>query len=281
MTRLDARRLEAAGLTNVGMVRQSNQDAFGESGSPDGSARVFVVADGMGGHAGGETASRLAVEAVEEVFASAKGSLDVRLRAAVDAANARVYETQLQDARLAGMGTTGVALGFGSEGAWVANVGDSRAYRLRGGLLEQLTQDHSVVAEMQRRGYITAEEAHVHPRRNEVLRSLGTEPGVDVDVTPVEVMPEDLFLLCSDGLCGVVEDGEIAGLLARQPIEDAAAALVEAANRHGGPDNVTVQVVRIPAHALVAEVQERSSAAWWLAAVALLGLLAAWLLVGS
>jgi len=247
--RVDPRRFEAAGLTHKGVVRESNQDALGESSAQDGELRAFVVADGMGGHAGGETASRLAVEAVQEVFASTEGAVDARLRAALIAANERVHETQLGDSRLSGMGTTGVAFGFGPDAGFVANVGDSRAYRLRSGTLEQLTRDHSVVAELQRRGFITAEQAKVHPRRNEVLRSLGTEATVELDLDEVDIAPEDLFLLCSDGLSGVVPDPEIAALLSRQPAEDAAQALVAAANENGGPDNVTVQIIRANAEA--------------------------------
>jgi protein phosphatase len=245
--RLDPSRFDAAGRTDVGAVRQTNQDALGECAA--GGLRAFVVADGMGGHAGGETASRITVETLQAVFAEAGGGVGERLRAALETANRRIHEEQLRDPRLSGMGTTGVALGFGPDGAFVANVGDSRAYRMRGGSLQQLTRDHSVVAELERRGYITAAQAAVHPRRNEVLRSLGTEESVEVDIDPVEVAPEDVFLLCSDGLSGVVPDAEIAALLVRQPAEDAARALVEAALAAGGPDNVTVQIVRAPAHA--------------------------------
>ena len=275
--RLDPRRFDAAGRTDVGGVRQTNPDAFGEYA--DGSLRVFVVADGMGGHAGGETASRLAVEAVREVFGSAHGGVDARLRAALEAANGRVHQAQLEDPRLAGMGTTGVALGFGPDGAWVANVGDSRAYRMRSGSLEQLTRDHSVVAELVRRGYITAEQAAVHPRRNEVLRSLGTEASVDVDLDPVQVAPEDVFLLCSDGLSGVVSDAEIASLVVRQPAADAARALVEAALLAGGPDNVTVQIVRAPAHAFETAPAPRTRAAAIVAGAVLLALAIGWVLL--
>jgi protein phosphatase len=275
--RLDPHRFDAAGLTDVGAVRQTNQDALGECA--DGALRVFVVADGMGGHAGGESASRMAVEAVQAVFGSAPGGLGERLRVALETANQRVYEEQLRNPRLAGMGTTGVALGFGPDGAFVANVGDSRAYRMRSGSLVQLTRDHSVVAELERRGYITAEQAAVHPRRNEVLRSLGTEESVDVDVDPVEVAPEDVFLLCSDGLSGVVPDAEIAALLVRQPAEDAARALVEAALAAGGPDNVTVQIVRAPAHAFAPAPPPRARAVAIAVGAVVLALAIGWVLL--
>jgi protein phosphatase len=280
LERLDARLLDSAARTDVGAVRRTNQDAVGESAAGDGAWRVFIVADGMGGHAGGETASRLVVETVQELFPGAEGPVETRLRACIDAANRKVYETQLRDARLAGMGTTGVALAVGPDGACIANVGDSRAYRLRDGRLTQLTDDHSVVAELQRRGFITAEQALTHPRRNEVMRSLGTEARVDVDVDPVEVAPDDLFLLCSDGLCGVVPEAEIQELLALRPLDAAAVALVGAANRHGGPDNVTVQIVHVPAPAVAAESGGRGRrTALLLAGAALLVLAVGWLLL--
>ena len=260
--RLDPRRFDVAGRTDTGLRRRNNQDALGECASEDGQLRAFVVADGMGGHAGGEVASRLAVEAIVEVFVASNEPIPDRLRAALEAANDRIHQTQLRDSKLMGMGTTGVAIGFGPDGAWVANVGDSRAYRLRGGRLEQLTRDHSVVGELQQRGLITAEEALAHPRRNEVLRSLGIEPTVEIDVDEVDVAPEDLFLLCSDGLWGVVDDAEIASLLARQPLAEASRTLIEAANERGGPDNITVQIVHAPVGSVSAGSRGLAALAW-------------------
>jgi protein phosphatase len=246
MTQIDPKSIETASLTDVGRRRASNQDAFGGL-VPASGARLLIVADGMGGHAGGATASRVAVETVEEVVARSTDAPETTLRAALEAANRRVHEEAQNDASLAGMGTTGVALLFQPDGsAWVAHVGDSRAYRLRDGRLEQLTPDHSLVAELERRGMITAEEAQVHPRRNEVLRSIGVEPEVDVDVVRVDARPGDQYLLCSDGLSGVVGDEEIAAELLRAPPEVAVRRLVDAANERGGPDNITVQVARIP-----------------------------------
>jgi PPM family protein phosphatase len=243
---IDVQRIETASLSDVGRQRSSNQDCFGHAVDEAG-GQLLIVADGMGGHAGGATASRLAVEAVERVFTTSRDAPDVMLRAALETANDTVHAQARADARLAGMGTTGVALVIRPDGtAWVANVGDSRAYRLRDGRLEQLTLDHSLVGELQRRGLLTEAEAQVHPRRNEVLRSLGVEPQVVVDVAPIELRPGDQYLLCSDGLSGVVSDPEIAEILAAAPPEEAARRLVEAANARGGPDNVTVQIARIP-----------------------------------
>lgn len=276
MTPLDPTKLESVSRTDVGVMRENNQDAVGELLVEGGDRRVFIVADGMGGHAGGATASRLAIETVQEVFAGSDGPVEERLRASLEAANRRVHETQLEDASLAGMGTTGVALGAGPEGLWVANVGDSRAYRLRDGSLVQLTSDHSVVAELERRGFITPEQALTHPRRNEVLRSLGTEASVEVDVDPIDVAPGDLFLLCSDGLCGVVPEDEIAARLQAGPLDAAADALIAAANDHGGPDNVTVQIVRVPDDALRESRNGRGLVAALLAGAVLAGLALGW-----
>ena len=237
--------IEIVSLTDTGRQRSTNQDSFGEGLAPDG-GRLAIVADGMGGHAGGETASRLAVDAVQNVVAQSSGAPDATLREALETANRAVHDESQRNAQLMGMGTTGVAMLFGADAAFIANVGDSRAYRLRDGEIEQLTDDHSLVAELQRRGIISEEEALVHPRRNEVLRSLGVEPEVTVDLFAVELRAGDVFLLCSDGLSGVVRDAEIAEVLRREPPEQAVRTLVDFANERGGPDNVTVQIARIP-----------------------------------
>lgn len=237
-----------ASLSDVGRVRSVNEDSCDSFLRSDGT-RLLVVADGMGGHRGGAVASREALATIASTFAE-NPSLDPAslLVRAIESANGRVFSLARQDPELAGMGTTVVAFLLDSEGRGaVAHVGDSRAYRLRGGRLEALTSDHSVVAEMLQRGVLTAEEAAFHPRRNEILRSVGVLPEVEVEQTAVEVAPDDWFLLCSDGLCGVVSDAEIEGVLVRSPSPDAAvAALVALANDCGGPDNVTVQILVIP-----------------------------------
>lgn len=237
-----------ASLTDVGRVRSVNEDSCDSFLRSDGT-RLLVVADGMGGHRGGAVASREALATIASTFTENStvdpASLLVR---AIERANERVFSLARQDPELAGMGTTVVAFLLDAEGRGaVAHVGDSRAYRLRGGRLEALTSDHSVVAEMLQRGVLTAEEAAFHPRRNEILRSVGVLPDVEVDLAAVEVAPDDWFLLCSDGLCGVVSDAEIEEVLVhtRSP-EAAVAALVDLANDCGGPDNVTVQILAIP-----------------------------------
>jgi protein phosphatase len=244
--RIDPARIEIASLSDTGRQRYDNQDSFGEGYARSG-ARWIMVADGMGGHAGGATASRVAVETVSSVVSSSQDTPDAALRAALEAANRVVHDEAQRNERLAGMGTTGVAALFSPDGhAFVANVGDSRAYRMRDESFEQITLDHSLVAELHRRGMITAEEALVHPRRNEVLRSLGVEPEVQVDLHQLDLRPGDLFLLCSDGLSGVVRDAEIAEVMHREAPAQAVQALVDLANRRGGPDNITVQIARIP-----------------------------------
>lgn len=246
MTPFDPAQLRTAQLSDVGRARTENQDACQEFRSPSG-ARLLAVADGMGGHQGGATASRLAIETLAEVFAETPDADAETLRTALERANQRVYQAAQERPELHGMGTTCVALLFGTEGsAWVAHVGDSRAYALREGRLEQLTADHSTVAELVRLGKITPEEAAVHPRRNEILRSIGAESSVEVDVARVDVQAGDQFLLCSDGLSGVLTDQEIGAVILREPPEKAVRLLVDFANERGGPDNVTAMVTAVP-----------------------------------
>jgi serine/threonine protein phosphatase PrpC len=244
---------QTAYLTDVGRVRSENQDACSELRDPSG-AQLLVVADGMGGHRGGATASRMAIETVREVFERSPNAGGEMLREALETANARVYRASSERAELYGMGTTCVALLFEANAAWVAHVGDSRAYRLRDGQLLAITHDHSAVAELLRRGVISAEEAAVHPRRNELLRSIGVEPSTEVDVSPVDVRAGDRFLLCSDGLSSVVPEEEIGAVLGNEPPEQAARTLVDSANAYGGPDNVTVMITAFPERGALAAV---------------------------
>jgi protein phosphatase len=242
----DPDRIEIVSITDVGRQRASNQDTYAEGRATSG-ARWAMVADGMGGHAGGETASRVAVETVDRVIASSADSPDAALRVAFEEANRTIHEQARHDASLAGMGTTGVAILFCADGTgYTANVGDSRAYRLRGDAFEQITQDHSLVAELQRRGVLTEEEALAQPRRNEVLRSLGVEADVDVDLRELELRPGDRYLLCSDGLSGVLRDPEIASVVREEAPAEALRTLVDRVNERGGPDNVTVQIAVLP-----------------------------------
>jgi protein phosphatase len=214
---------------------------------------VFAVADGMGGHAAGEVASRLAVETLLSAWRSGGfGAPHQRLRAAARAANAAVFDAG-HDAGRRGMGSTLTALTPNGREAVIAHVGDSRAYLIRGGQASQLTADHSRVGEMLRMRLITAEQAARHPARSMLTRSLGTEPAVQIDLVRQGTEPGDVFVLCSDGLWDSVARGEIARLAGGDGDEvptpaGAAAALIELALKRDAPDNVTVAVIRLLAH---------------------------------
>jgi protein phosphatase len=235
--------IQTAYLTDPGRVRDENQDACLELRGPAGE-ELLLVADGMGGYQGGATASQLVVNTFRDFFEHATQWHGEMLRAAITEANTRIRRTASETLELAGMGTTAVAILFGRRGGsgWVAHVGDSRAYRLHNGALERLTEDHSTVAELLHRGAISEAEAEHHPQRNEILRSIGIEESVKVDLAPMEVELGDRFLLCSDGLSCVVRDDEIAVALGGLGPADAVRTLVESANTRGGPDNVTVMV---------------------------------------
>ncbi|HEY3701750.1 MAG TPA: Stp1/IreP family PP2C-type Ser/Thr phosphatase [Acidimicrobiales bacterium] len=235
-------RLRSGSATDVGRVRTTNQDRALES---DG---LFAVADGMGGHVGGETAAQTAIDAFRTTFAGDR-SADA-LADAVRQANHAVWEASRAQTHLRGMGTTLTALGLvtvdGKEDLAVVNVGDSRGYLYHEGELSQLTADHSLVEEMVRSGELSAEEASVHPQRHILTRALGIESDVEVDVWHVPPHVGDRILLCSDGLINELGDDEIASVLGQHPDpEDAAQALVQQARDAGGSDNITVVVVDI------------------------------------
>ncbi|MEE8314555.1 MAG: protein phosphatase 2C domain-containing protein [Myxococcota bacterium] len=234
----------AVSLTDVGQTRTENQDSWGEF-ERDGE-RLLIVADGMGGHRGGATASRLCVESVARVFKTGKGDAEERLRRGFDLANKKIYASALKNARLRGMGTTAVAALFSPCGrTWVGWIGDSRAYLHRAGCLELLTADHSLVAEWIRGGILSGDEGENHPRRNELTRAIGFGDDVEPDVVELDVEPGDILLLCSDGLWGVVSEEQIGCTVGSLDPAAAARVLVETANANGGPDNVTVQLLAI------------------------------------
>ncbi|MEE2674377.1 MAG: Stp1/IreP family PP2C-type Ser/Thr phosphatase [Myxococcota bacterium] len=278
-------------MSDIGKVRAVNQDYFGEFEDPQTRRRMLIIADGMGGHLGGEVASKLAVETVAAIFEAGGDDGGDLLRDALETANARVYQAAQADAGLAGMGTTGVCLLFEAGGrGWLGHVGDSRAYRLRAGQLDQITEDHSFVGALIRDGRITEDEAKLHPRRNEILRAIGTDDQVEVQLSPLELQPGDKYLLCSDGLSGLIAAADIADVLGRMQPQDAVRALVEMANQEGGNDNITAQVVMIPGEGSGEKEGAAGSAegadpagpsGWiWVAAAGLAGALL-WLLLGS
>ena len=225
-------------LTDVGKVRKSNQDAL----VVDEGLLLFGVADGMGGHNGGETASAGARDSLIELLQDKTPSLDA-LREGVTEANASLFRQQAEDDSLSGMGTTLSVIWLSEHFVYLGHVGDSRIYRLRGGKLEQMTDDHSLVGELMRAGYLTPEEAEHHPQKNVILRAVGTEPGIDVDLAVEERKAGDLWLICSDGLHGMVSDRKMEAILSVNTPEAAAKLLMDAALAAGGRDNISVVIV--------------------------------------
>ena len=231
---------DSAGTTDAGRKRRRNEDSFVRE------PPLFVVADGMGGAQAGEVASRLAAAAFREFHEADELDPEERVATIIQEANRRIYERARSDAQASGMGTTITAALVSGDSVAIGHVGDSRAYRLRAGKLEQLTEDHSLVADLVRSGRLTPEEADTHPQRSVITRALGTDLEVDVDTFTVEAEAGDLFLLCSDGLTTMVDDQQIAQMVANaDSLEHATKALVKAANRAGGEDNVTVVLFRL------------------------------------
>lgn len=248
--------IRSMGQTDVGRRRERNEDAF----LIDEDLGLFVVADGMGGHAGGDIASRIAVETIVGAVRAAhrdpngpfsrqvplpESPIPDLLRSAVETACDAIFRKAQEDPRLAGMGTTTTALLLRGHDAFFAHVGDSRAYLVRGDLIQQVSEDHSFVYEQVKAGVITAEEARHSRFKNIITRSVGFEREVAVDLMGVVAEPGDLFLLCSDGLANQVEDQEILDLARRLPVEELPGALIAMANDRGGDDNITVVAVRL------------------------------------
>ncbi len=256
VSKINGARVEAAGRTHVGMKRSFNEDSFGlfERG------QLYMVADGMGGHASGEVASRMAIETLTEFFEStdldpdatwpykmdkSRGYEENRLITGVKLANLRIFEAAQRDVKLRGMGTTIVALTVVDDGVLVGHVGDSRVYRLRAGELEQLTEDHSLLNDYIKMKRLSEEEIANFPHKNVIVRALGVKDNVKVDTILDIPRPGDTYIMCTDGLCGPASDEELREITSRtEDLEEACSALIERANEHGGPDNITVVMTR-------------------------------------
>jgi serine/threonine protein phosphatase PrpC len=233
---------EAYGLTDVGRKRQHNEDAF----AVDPELGLFVVADGMGGHAAGEVASQRAVEVVRQQLSTGRQALEDLTQASTSearAAAAALVETA--DATKRGMGTTFVCLVLAGTKAIVGHVGDSRVYLLRGGQAHRLTEDHTLIAAQVKAGTLTREQAQASQLRNVITRAVGIQESVQVDTLMVDLLPRDLFLLCSDGLHGYLPDEELPKVIEGIPLAELPAKLIALANERGGKDNVTAVVVGI------------------------------------
>jgi protein phosphatase len=243
--------VQAVLRTDVGLVRSENQD-FGIYTTPSEEreahpgGRLLVVADGMGGHRGGATASRLAAETVKAQYLGSEGTdIPGALLESLTRANARIFHEAQANPDLRGMGTTTSALVVRDGNAWFGHVGDSRIYMVRGSEIKQLTEDHSLVATMVREGLLTKTEAENHPRRNVLQRSMGVSEQVEIDVSgPFPLVEGDIFILCSDGLHGVVKEEEMLAV-AQKPLREAADEFIKKAIERGAPDNVTVIVARV------------------------------------
>ena len=251
-------RVEAAGDTSVGMKRNHNEDNFAILPEED----LFIVADGMGGHASGEVASQMAIETMRDFFRAtsqdpeatwpykmdkSRGYQENRLITGIKLANLRIFESAQRNAGQRGMGTTMVALLAFDDGVLVGHVGDSRVYRLRDGKLTQLTEDHSLLNDYIKMKRLSPEEIANFPHKNVIVRALGMKESVKVDCFLDKPEAGDIYLMCTDGLSGPVSDDEIREITHGngQDLVGASKGLIERANRNGGPDNITVVLTRI------------------------------------
>jgi PPM family protein phosphatase len=249
-------RVLVAGETNVGMKRTHNEDSYEILDDE----RLYLVADGMGGHASGEVASRMAIDTLKEFFTATSQDPEAtwpykmdksrpyeenRLITGIKLANLRIHESQQREPKLRGMGTTFACILVIDEGVLIAHVGDSRVYRIRGTKLEQLTEDHSLLNDYIKMKRLTEEEIANFPHKNVIVRALGMKETVKVDTKLDVPQAGDIYLVCSDGLCGPVTDQEISEISATtNDLKALASKLIERANANGGPDNVTVVLAK-------------------------------------
>lgn len=248
--------IEAYGKSDVGMRREKNEDSYlinKELG-------LFMVADGMGGHAGGEFASNMAVRSVEEMIQKIEangGSLEIEgehvgktdyrahIKHSIQEASNRIFVESIKNPSLRGMGTTSVAMLVRGGRIYVANVGDSRCYLIRDGNIVQLTTDHSIVGEQLRAGMITQDAAREHKLKNIITRSVGFQEKVEIDVVIKVPKPGDVYLMCSDGLSNMVDDEQMLEIVTNNTVPEACEVLVDSANARGGDDNITVVLAKV------------------------------------
>lgn len=238
-------------LTDVGRKRSHNEDFFLVSED----LNLYIIADGMGGHSGGEYASRMAVHTIEDELKkltadpeatvisgvnTAEAECGDKLRYAIEVASKKIFDRALYDPNLKGMGTTTVATMFSTGKVYIAHVGDSRAYLFRGKQMTQITSDHSLVNEQVKAGLINKQDARSHKLKNIITRSVGYQDEVEIDVKVYDVQLGDKILLCTDGLSNMVDDEQIEKIVMNYPLKEASERLIQAANEKGGEDNVTV-----------------------------------------
>jgi len=245
--------VDVVSLTDVGCQRENNEDSF-RYWEPENDAafarlgRLAVIAEGMGGAEGGQFASQIAVETVQELYSSPdKADPQQQLVNGLQLANSRVLERARREPALHGMGTTLTAIAIVGNSLYFAHIGDTRLYLIRKGTIRALTRDHSLVARLVESGVIRAEEADTHPQRHVLTAAVGVTDAIEPDVPPEPVQLEnhDVLLLCTDGLWGQMSEAEIARVISSHNIEDAARALVQLAKDHGGPDNITLQILHL------------------------------------
>ena len=245
--------IEIASLTDVGCQRENNEDSFGYWESDDDAVfsrlgRLAVVADGMGGHEGGQVASHIAVETIQQTYSSASDTDPQKiLIASLQEAHHRIQHRANEDPELQGMGTTCTACAIVGRRIYYAHVGDSRIYLLRNGTLRVLSRDHSLVARLIETGVIRQEDAESHPQKHVLTAALGVADDVEPDVPaePLTLEKSDVLLICTDGLWGQLSEAELRHVLSSQAPANACESLVRLAKEHGGPDNVTLQIARV------------------------------------
>jgi len=239
--------IEVGNLTDIGKKRKHNEDYYGffRLGEDE---FLAIVADGMGGHASGEIASRMAVEIIQEIYAKERTDQNVldSLKSAFEVANFSILQKSLEQDAMNGMGTTATVLVIKEDQTFVGHMGDSRAYLFRDAAVSQLTKDHSMVNRMVEQGLLSKEEAVHHPQRNVIYKALGVNRDADLElIGPLPVYLNDIFLLCSDGLTNLVADQEMLKIVKKEPPQKACEKLIQLANKRGGDDNITVQILKM------------------------------------